>query len=69
MVDNFEQKDCSILAVIRINTCKGLTEIILRDNTNIHETVDRVIAYGGLKGGDMKSYLEGYLYAKLNEAR
>lgn len=61
-------KDNPILAVIKVNTNKGLTEIVLRDNTNVHEAVDRIIAYGGMKG-DMKFYLEGFLYAKINEAR
>lgn len=66
--DHFESKENSILVVIKISTSKGQTEIVLRENTNISEAADRIIVYGGMKG-DLKSFLEGYLFSKLNEAR
>ena len=41
--NQYDAKDFPVLAVIKIATTKGTTEIILRDNTNVHESVDRLI--------------------------
>lgn len=62
--NGYDHKDMyPVIAVIKITTSKGPVEIFLRENTNIQETADRLVAYGGLKA-DMKAYLEGYLVSK-----
>lgn len=62
--EGYEHKELPVLAVIKINTSKGIAEVILRDSTNITESVDRLMQYGNMKI-DMKGYLEGYLFGKL----